>query len=52
MALATSKSGFHLELDSFLYIFSDRINRINRIFSRFPDETMKFTSVCRRIVSD
>ena len=26
-------------MDSFLVFFSDRINRMNRILSRFPDET-------------
>ena len=28
-------------MDSFQFFLSDRINRMNRIFSRFPDETVK-----------
>ena len=35
-------------MDSILNSFFDRINRINRIFSRFSDETVITTSAFRR----
>ena len=39
-------------MDSILIIEIDRIYRINKIFSRFPDETVKTTSALRRKVTD
>ena len=35
-------------MDSFYILLSDRINRINWIFSRFPDLTVKIASAFRR----
>jgi hypothetical protein len=35
----------------FFNIFLDRINRINKIISRFPDETVKTASAYRRKAS-
>jgi len=35
-------------MDSYSIFFSDRINRINRIFSWFPDETVKIACAYRR----
>jgi len=32
----------------FKYFLSDRINRMNGILSRFPEETVKIASACRR----
>jgi len=36
-------NGFFLSI-----IFFDKINRMNWIFLRFPDETAEITSACRR----
>ena len=35
-------------MDSYLNFFLDRIYRMNRIFSRFPDETVKFAPALQR----
>ena len=35
-------------MDSYLIFFLDRIYRINKIASRFPDETVKISSAYRR----
>jgi hypothetical protein len=32
----------------FKYLLSDRINRMNRVFSRFPGDAVKIASACRR----
>jgi hypothetical protein len=34
------------------FYFSDRINRMNWILSRFPDETVKIASAFRREIGD
>ena len=39
-------------MDSILNKEIDRIYRINKIFSRFPDETVKATSALRRKIID
>ena len=39
-------------MDSVLIKEIDRIYRINKIFSRFPDETVKTTSALRRKIID
>jgi len=46
-ALKTDKG-----MDSILIKEIDRIYRINKIYSRFPDETVKTTSALRRKVID
>jgi hypothetical protein len=39
-------------MDSFYFVKSDRINRMNWIFSRFPDEPANIASAYRRENSD
>jgi len=34
-------------MDSYFNFLLDRINRMNRIFSRFPEETVKTAFACR-----
>jgi hypothetical protein len=41
-------TNFIKEWIHFKYFLSDRINRMNWIFSRFPDETVKIASAWRR----
>jgi hypothetical protein len=46
-AKLNKRNGFRFRL-----FLSDRINRMSRIFSRFPDETVKIASACRRKTVD